>query len=395
MKRVLSIATLYPNNSAPRFGTFVARSLEVLAARGDWQVTLINPIGIPPVAFGKYRALAGAAVSGIEHGVEVHRPRFTLIPRLGVRINPALIARAIMPLAQQLHHEHPFDLVDAQFFYPDGPVAARVAKKLGLPFTIKARGSDITYWGQHPFAARQMVDAAAQADGLLAVSAALADDMAALGMARDQITIHYTGLDRNRFRPLPRAGLRDELNARLGIALPEQGPVLACVAALIPTKGQSLVIEALTSLPGAHVLLVGKGDDEPRLRALAASCGVSERVHFLGSLDHDILPKVLSAADAMVLPTAREGLANAWVEALACGTPLVTTDVGGVRELVRSPDAGLLVDSTVPAITAGISAVLARKAPRETVAAAVKQFDWNHHAAALAAYYERIAARVS
>lgn len=395
MKRVLSIATLYPNAVAPRFGTFVARSLEALAAREDWHVTLINPIGIPPVAFGKYRALAGAAVSGIEHGVKVCRPRFTLIPRLGVRINPALIARAIMPLAQQLHREHPLDLVDAQFFYPDGPVAARVAAQLDLPFTIKARGSDITYWGERSFAARQMIDAAAKAQGLLAVSAALADDMATLGMTRNQITIHYTGLDRERFRPLPRAGLRAELNAHFGIALPDEGPVLASVGALIARKGQGLVIEALPSLPGAHLLLVGKGDDEPRLRALAASRGVGGRVHFLGSLDHDTLPKVLSAADAMVLPTVSEGLANAWVEALACGTPLVTTDVGGVRELVRSPDAGVLVEPTVPAIAAGITDVLTRKVPRETVAAAAEQFDWDRHAAALAAYYERIAARVS
>lgn len=395
MNRVLSIATLYPNAATPRFGTFVARSLETLAARGDWQVTVINPVGVPPIAFGRYRPLAAAAVGGTVLGVEIHRPRFTLIPRLGVRFNPAIIARTILPLVRRLHAQAPFSLVDAQFFYPDGPVAARIARALGLPLTIKARGSDINYWGGQPHAARQMLSAADQASGLLAVSGSLADEMARLGMDRSKITIHYTGLDRERFRPLAHSGLRARLSAELGVTLPETLPVLASVGNLIEHKGQGLVIEALAQLPRAHLMLVGTGDDEPRLRALVQQTGTSERVHFLGSLDHDLMPLVLNAADAMVLPTAGEGLANAWVEALACGTPLVTTDVGGVRELMRAPEAGVLVSRSVPAIVAGITQVVSQAAPRDLVAASVEQFDWHHHAAALADHYARLAARVS
>lgn len=395
MKRVLSISTLYPNSASPRFGTFVARSMEALAAQGDWQVTMINPIGVPPIAFGRYRALRRAAMGGFEQGIEVHRPTFTLIPRLGARINPGVIARTILPLVTRLHRDQPFDLVDAQFFYPDGPVAARIAEKLGLPFTVKARGSDITYWGGRGFAAEQMVDAARRATGLLAVSQALAEDMAALGMDRNKITIHYTGLDRERFRPLGHAGLRTRLNDTLGLSLPETRPVLATVGALLELKGQHLVIGALPTLPGMHLMLVGKGENERQLRDLAAKLGLTDRVHFLGSIDHDMLPLVLSAADAMVLPTRNEGLANAWVESLACGTPVVTCGVGGAGELVTEPAAGELVERSIPAIVAGIRAVLAREAPREDVAATVDRFDWRIHSAELAAYYDRLVAQVS
>ena len=96
MRRVLSLSTLYPNAADPRFGTFVARSLEALAARGDWQVTLLNPIGLPPVALGRYRALAQEAVGGVEHGVEVHRPVFRMIPRFGgLAYGPHLRAQQI------------------------------------------------------------------------------------------------------------------------------------------------------------------------------------------------------------------------------------------------------------------------------------------------------------
>ncbi len=107
MPRVLSIATLYPNAHVPRFGTFVARQLEALAARDGWQVTVINPIGVPPVPMRRYKALAVAAVSGVEAGVDVRRPRFTLIPAVGGPFNPTMIVRAALPLARKLHAREP------------------------------------------------------------------------------------------------------------------------------------------------------------------------------------------------------------------------------------------------------------------------------------------------
>ena len=139
MKRLLSISTLYPNAARPRFGTFVSSSLEALAARPDWEVTAINPVGLPPVQVGEYRALADAAVDERRAGVSIHRPHFTLIPKIGGRLNPRMIERAVLPLARHLHAQQPFDMVDAQFFYPDGPAAAAIARALGLPLAIKAR----------------------------------------------------------------------------------------------------------------------------------------------------------------------------------------------------------------------------------------------------------------
>lgn len=387
-RRLLSIATLYPNAHAPQFGTFVARSLEALAARGDWHVTAINPIGIPPLALGRYRALAKAAVDGIENGVEVHRPSYMLVPRVGARINPSMIARAVLPLARRLHEERPFDLVDAQFFYPDGPAAGWIARQLGLPYAIKARGSDITYWGTKAFAREQMLEAAAGARGLLAVSEALKEDMIALGMPPGRIAIHYTGLDRNRFRPLAHSGLRTKLGASLGIPLGEKEKIVATVGALIDRKGQDLVIGAVASIPGARLLLVGKGEDEKYLRGLARDLRAEDRVHFLGSVDHDMLPVVLSAADVMALPSKKEGLANAWVEALACGTPIVISDAGGARELVTGPEAGYVVRRDIESIAAALRKLFAAPPARERVAGTVERFGWPAHAAELARRYE-------
>lgn len=389
-KRVLSLSTLYPNAHMPRFGTFVARSLEALAKRDDWDVTVINPIGVPPIAFGKYKPLAEAAVDGTEFGVSVYRPKFTLIPSVGSRINPGVIARKVLPLVQKLHRQNPFDLIDAQFFYPDGPAAAWIAQQMGLPCSIKARGSDISFWGSKGFAREQMLEAAKRATGLLAVSGALARDMAALGMPSDKITLHYTGLDRDRFRPLNHAGLRVHLGKTLGIHLPEGSPLLASVGGLIERKGQDLAIGAIASIPDAQLLLVGKGPDEKHLRNLTRDMRVDDRVHFLGSVDHDLLPVILSAADIMVLPSANEGLANAWVEALACGTPLVINDAGGARELVTSRDAGVIVERNLDAVAAGIRQILADPPTPQQVTAMASRFSWQINAAELAQYYDRL-----
>lgn len=391
MKHALVLSTLYPNPVTPRFGTFVARSLEALAKRGDWRVTVVNPIGLPPLALGRYRPLAELPEVSEEGGITVHRPRFTLVPRIGARRNAGAIARAVLPLARRLHAEHPIDVVDAQFFFPDGPAAAALAAALGLPLSIKARGSDITFWGRQDFARRQILEAARAANGLLAVSHDLAGQMAGMGMDAARITVHYTGLDRDRFRPLEHTQLRSQLSRELGFAMPDNAPLLVCVGALIARKGQAVAIAALRDVPGARLVLVGTGEDEGALRAQAASAGVGERVLFAGSLDHDLMPLILSAADAMVLPTANEGLANAWVEALACGTPVVTCDVGGARELIACDTAGRLVERTPEAVAAGINAVLNNPPPREAVAALTEAFSWDANAAALAEHWERLA----
>lgn len=399
MKHALVLATLYPNASNARFGTFVARSMESLAARGDWRVSVINPIGLPPLGLGalseRYRALQDLPERSEEGGLTVHRPRFTILPKVGARRNAAAIARASRPVARAIHAEFPVDLVDAQFFFPDGPAARELAADLDRPLRIKARGSDITYWGGFDFARDQMRAAALSASGLLAVSEALADETArTLDIARNTLSVHYTGLDRDRFRPLDHTQLRAQLGSTLGFNLPDGAPLLAGVGALVARKGHDITIEALARLakehPEARLLLVGKGEEEDALRRLAGERGVGERVHFTGAVDHDLLPVILSAADIMVLPTANEGVANAWVEALACGTPVVTCDVGGARELVSGDLAGRLVARTPEAAAQGMREVLAAPPDRQEVAALAERFDWVTHAEKLAAYYDRL-----
>lgn len=394
MRRLLSISTLYPATGRPGFGRFVSRQMQALAERGDWEVTVVNPIGMPPVPMKRYATLKGVPEVQEQGAVTIHHPRFLLIPGLSGPINPALIAHAVLPLAKRLHAEQPFDMIDAQFFYPDGPAAAKVARALEVPLAIKARGSDIHLWGQRSWPRRQMIEAARQSSVLLSVSQALANDMIALGMPADRIRVHYTGLDRSRFRPLERQAARQLVSALPSLQIWSEGRLLLCVGALIAIKGQALAIRAMTLLPDdVRLAIAGTGADETVLKRLVQQLGLESRVHFLGSVEHDILPHLLCAADAMVLPSEREGLANAWIESLACGTPVVIPDIGGAREVLADSSAGRIADRTPEAIAEAVSELLQSPPTQDAVAANAVRFSWEANASALAAMYAEAAAK--
>ena len=388
--RVLSLSTLYPNDLTPNFGVFVERQMQAVAARGDVDLVLVNPIGLPPFPLSlhpRYRALRKLPQAEQRGGVTVLRPRFLLLPGIGGRYNGRAEARAVLPLARRLHAEAPFDVIDAQFFYPDGPAAMAVAGALGLPSSIKARGADIHHWGTHPGTAAQVRKAAQKATGLLAVSGGLADDLAELGVARGKVTLHRTGLDRAIFYP------RDKAQSRDALGLPHGAPVLACVGALIARKGQRFAIAAMPLLPDAVLVIAGAGPDDAELRMLVDSLDLIDRVRFLGAVPHADLPVVLSAADVFVLPTASEGLANAWVEALACGTPVVTTPLPGARELLTDPAWGELVARDELAIAIAVSKILEDPPSREKVLEGAAPFSWEANSGALVDHWRKVAGR--
>jgi teichuronic acid biosynthesis glycosyltransferase TuaC len=382
--RILSLSTLHPSAAAPNFGRFVKLSLDAAETDDAVEIVRICPNGLPPWPLAqlhpRYRAFA--ALPKQDDGI--YRPRFTIFPGLKPARNPAAIARAVLPLAQRLHAENPFDVVDAQFFWPDGPAAMRIAKALNLPFSAKARGADIHYWTTVAGCREQIIETAQKTAGLLAVSEAIKADIAELGVDPEKILVHRTGIDRSLFSVAsePRADLRQRID------LPWQGPLLVTVGALIPRKGQIFAIEALTHIPDARLAIIGAGEDEAMLRMRVRELGLSGRVHFTGSLPHGEIARHVRAADVCVLPSASEGIANAWIEALACGTPLVITDAGGAREVLRSPDGGRIVERNGAAIAEAVTALLTKPPERAAVANLVADYSWERNGAALVEYWQ-------
>lgn len=371
MLRVLTLSTLFPDATRPNFGVFVERQTLGLAAHPEVALTVVAPIGVPrwPLsARGRYRSFAAIPERERWKGLEVYRPRFPVLPGTGGRFHVSALIRALRPVLDGLY----FDVIDASFFFPDGPAAVALGRHYGVPVSIKARGADIHHWGAVPATRRQVRAAARAADGLLAVSEAMADDMVALGMPRPRV--HYTGVDLDRFVPVERAVAK----AALGVA----GPLVVSVGALIPRKGHAVVIDAVARLPGVTLWIAGEGPERAALHARIAAAGIGDRVRLLGAVPHGELPALLAAADVSALASSSEGLANAWVESLACGTPVVVADAGGARELV-SGAAGRIVAREAEAFAEAIGALLAAPPAAEAVRAAASRFTWQANTEAL------------
>lgn len=378
--RVLTLSTLFPDSSRPRFGPFVERQTLELAAHPDVELQVVAPIGLPPwplSRFGRYASLGGLPKREQWQSLTVHRTRFRHWPGKNQADAPAL-TKILIPRLKILREDFAFDVIDAEFFFPDGPAAVEIGETLGVPVSIKARGSDIHFWGAQGGIRDRIVEAGRKASGLLAVSEALKEDMIALGIPPDKIEVHYTGVDLDLFAP----GNGPEERHALGVP----SPLIVCVGNLLERKGQHILIDALTHLPGATLALIGQGTDRADLEVRARRKQVSNRVIFAGSLDQQEIARWLRAADVFALASASEGLANVWIEALACGTPVVTTDVGGVREVITAPEAGLIVARDSQAFADAIRTVIYRPSNPADVRKFAERFTWEANTAALYAH---------
>lgn len=384
------VTTLFPDATRPNFAIFVERSMAALARQPDIGLTIIAPVGIPPWPMSlhpRYRALRALPEVEQWHSMTVHRPRFTLIPRMAAR-NAAAVARAVMPVASALASEGKLDVLQAQFFWPDGPATQAVAHALDIPYSVKARGSDISLWARHGTIAPRIIAAANAADGLLSVAESLKQDMISLGIRGDHNSVHHTGIDPARFRPLDRA----EARRRWQVA-DDQRMVLT-VGALTRRKGQRLVLDALRQLPDNTLYcLAGGGEDAELLTRTARDAGLADRVRLLGIVGHGDLPSLYAAADVMALASESEGLANVWVEALACGVPLVVADIPPAHDVVVNADCGRIVAPDGHAIAHAIQSVLDDPPGRAALSAATHaRFDWDRHGAQLAQHLRGLAA---
>ncbi|WP_010544333.1 glycosyltransferase [Sphingomonas elodea] len=390
MLRVLVLSTLFPDASRPNFGIFVERQTRALAARDGVEVQVVAPRGLPPFPFDRhprYAPLARQPGKERWNGLTVHRPRFTNLPGSGGRLHAAMLARALRPMLAALRRDFPFDVISAEFFFPDGPAAVALGRAFDVPVSIKARGSDIHQWTRRPAIARQIARAGQMADGLLSVSLPLRDDMIALGMPAERIACIVTGVNLARFAP------RDRRAAKQALGM--EGPLVASVGALIPLKGHDLLIDAVATLPGVRLAIAGQGPEAGRLAARIEAMGLADRVRLLGAIPPEQIAELLAAADVMALASASEGLANAWLEALASGTPVVIPDVGGARQVVTAPAAGRIVDRTPAAFARAIAELIAAPPPPDAVRRIAEPFTWAANSERLHGFLTQCVARYS
>jgi teichuronic acid biosynthesis glycosyltransferase TuaC len=273
-----------------------------------------------------------------------------------------------------LNRQTKIDCIDAHFVYPDGFAAMLLGKYLDVPVTVSARGTDINLFPSYRLIRPMIRWTLRHANGIIAVSAALRDAMAALGLSKDKIHLIPNAVDTARFRQIPAAEARQRLN------LPEGCPLLVSVGSLIEAKGHQLTIRAVALIgnqfPSLRLYIIGEGPYRAELEKLIKSIGLEERVQLLGKRPNEELPFWFSAASLSCLASSREGWPNVVTESLACGTPVVATRVGGIPEILHSPEVGTLVEQTSEDVAAGIVKSLGKEWDRQAISREASARTW-------------------
>lgn len=390
MYRILTFTSLFPNAEQARHGIFIETRLRKLLETESVDARVIAPVPWFPLRsqrMGRFGAYARVPFHEKRHGIDIQHPRFLSFPGMPKRWLPYSMALGALPAARALLRSgFDFDLIDAHFYYPDGVAAALLGKWMRKPVMITARGSDITFWPSQRVPRQMILRAAGQARCNAGVSQALVDEMVRLGCAPDRVVVLRNGVDLALFHEEARAATRQGLHA--------EGVLALSVGNLIELKGHHLAIEAIAGLPGASLVIIGAGPEEGRLRALADRLGASQRVRFLGVLPQAELRRYYSAADVLVLASSREGWPNVLLEAMACGTRVVATDVWGIGEIVSAPEAGELIsERTADAVRDGIERVIERRIDRQTTRRFAEGFSWEDTSQAQLEAFARITCR--
>lgn len=391
-------SSLFPSAARPGAGLFIRermfrvaqhRPLAVIAPQpwfpGQSLIRLLRP---------GYRPKAPSLE--IQQGIRVYHPRFLSVPGLLRQFDGWSMALASLGLMRKLKRQGA-RLIDAHFVYPDGEAATHLGRWLGLPATLTLRGTEVPH-SKNPSLRPRLSRTLKAADHVFAVSDSLRRLAIELGAAAEKTEVVGNGVDITRFHPVYRTAARQKYG------LPMAAKVLVSVGALVERKGMHRVIDLMPALirrhPDLHYLIVGgaspEGNNRAELAAQVARLGLAERVRFAGALPPDELKWALSASDVFVLATSNEGWANVFLEAMACGLPVVSTDVGGNAEVVCRPELGTIVPfGDAAALKQALDAALDREWDRAAILDYAWANQWDRRVAQLLGAFEPLLGRTT
>lgn len=396
--KIIVFTTLFPNSVQPNMGLFIRERL--------FRVGETLPLAvIAPVPWFPFQGLIrkwkphfrpGAPTREIQSGIEILHPRFFSVPGFFKSLDGFFMALGAYTTLLRLKQRFDFQIIDAHFAYPDGYAATLLGKWFKVPVTITLRGTEArlcnTFFGR-----RLISKALSRAVRIFSVADSLKQTAMALGISGDRILVVGNGVDTDKFQLLPQDQARHELG------LPMNVPILVTVGGLCERKGFHRVIECLPDLrkrfPAIRYLVVGgpspEGDWTERLKRQVSELGLSEIVSFLGSFPAARLKVPLSAGNVFVLATRNEGWANVFLEAMACGLPVVATDVGGNSEVVCRRELGMIVPfGDREALTQAIASTLEMDWDQAEVVNYARANSWDERVAVLIREFREIANRL-
>lgn len=342
--KLLVFSSLFPSQVRPNAGVFIR---ERMFRVGKYiPIIVVSPVPWFPfqeiIRYWCPQFRPQPSCYEEQEGVQVYYPRFFSIPGLLKSCDGFFMAVGALPTLLKLKKK--FTIIDAHFAYPDGYAATLLGKWLNKPVTITLRGTEVPL-AKIPGRKEKLLTALVYATQVFSVSDSLKQFVVSLGANGDKIQVIGNGIDVIKFQPIAKS------TARAALSISESTKVLVSVGALVDRKGFHRVIDLLPELvsqyPNLIYLIVGgdspEGNIRIKLEQQVEALNLKKHVRFLGAYSSDQLKVPLSAADLFVLATANEGWANVFLEAMACGLPVITTDVGGNKEVIVNSELGTVV----------------------------------------------------
>lgn len=375
--RVLAITRIFPNRLEPLACPFQRKQFVALSRHVDLTVMATIP-HFPGAGWlgDRHRVgkLSRLPARDTMDGLPLLHPHALYLPRVGpmlAAINAPLYLAGLLPLVPKLRDQ--FDVVLGAFLFPDAWAARQIATLLGLPYIVKAHGTDVNVTARSASVRPFIRNALRHASATIGVSRPMLDALVSLGAPYERVVHVPNGVDRHLFRP------RNRSEARQSLALPERGKILLFVGRLEREKGLEELVTAyrdLVTKTSESISLVFLGDGSFR-ESLARQVDDLKNVHILGNRPAEDVARYLAASNALVLPSWAEGTPNVVLEALAAGRPIVATHVGGIPDVVRHDCTGLLVPPRdAPALASALRTALHRSWSEDEIVATAPP-DWD------------------
>jgi len=326
MLRIAVVTAHFPSSAQPTHGRPAYQTMRVLSETCDVQVFYPHAV-YPSLLRPRSRIYTGLDASYSLPGVKAGYYDYPAVPMISRPFNGQLAARALLP------HVRAFapDLVFSYFLYPDGYAALKIGQALKVPVGAMGVGSDV-HSIHDRFSAMRTRALLRNADFLLAISEDLRERMIAMGAPPEKTRTLVSGCDLSVFHPM------DSLEARRQLQIDPVSEAVVYIGRMDVRKGLRELVEAAVRLhparPNLHVYLIGAGSDRPIVEAAIQAGNAGSYVHALPECSFDEVAVWMTAASLVTLPSYMEGCPNVVLEALACGRPVVATNVGGIPELM-------------------------------------------------------------
>ena len=329
MNSICVICSQYPNSVTPTSQVFVQQLVWAMAEKGV-ECTVICPLAINLNPFFIKVPFATTEITDSGAIISVYFPKFISLGQqtiAGMKTAPTtteLFYSAVLQVWRELPAEPA--IVYGHFLTPAGICASRISRKYSVP-AFAAYGED-SPWSVFNFGKENMAKEIANLAGIVAVSSSNKEALEALNLfPTDRIRTFPNGVRSNFFYP------RNKIQCRKRFGFDPNTFLIAYLGEYSERKGVLRVAEAVDGLKGVSVAFAGKGKLQPKV----ANC-VFNRV-----IKHEELPYFLSAADVFVLPSLSEGCSNAIVEAIACGLPIVSSNLPFNADILDH-DNSILID---------------------------------------------------